>query len=109
MRIHRIRIQGFKGVDVEIPWASAMVLFGANDSGKTNILEAVVADERALRGGSAGIPLELDVELDGLAIEGNGNRETFLTWLLADNTDVWWYPRRLGNGFMRSQKSLTSS
>ena len=89
MRIHRIRIESFKGVDVELPWASALVFFGANDSGKTNILEAVLShcgSERTVRtmpGASRpGGYLEFDVELDGLDIPGHQDREVLLTWLL---------------------------
>ena len=32
---------GFKNVAARLPWASAVVLFGQNDVGKSNILEAV--------------------------------------------------------------------
>jgi energy-coupling factor transporter ATP-binding protein EcfA2 len=107
MRIHRVHIRDFKGVDAVIPWASAVVLFGPNDSGKTNILEAFLT---AL--GHAGTPREepspkrgflgpmgwssscLEVELDGLDVSGSRDQEIFLSWFLSANTAVsrtpWW-------------------
>jgi recombinational DNA repair ATPase RecF len=41
VRIHRIGIRDYKGVDAELPVGSALVLFGPNDGGKTNVLEAI--------------------------------------------------------------------
>jgi hypothetical protein len=41
MRIHELAIRGFKQLDVRLRWAPTVVLFGANDAGKTNTLEAI--------------------------------------------------------------------
>lgn len=41
MRVAELQLQNFKGIDVRLPWSHINVLFGPNDSGKTNILEAV--------------------------------------------------------------------
>jgi recombinational DNA repair ATPase RecF len=41
VRLLLLRLSGFKGIDVSLPWASAVVLFRANDSGKTNIVEGI--------------------------------------------------------------------
>jgi energy-coupling factor transporter ATP-binding protein EcfA2 len=50
MRLRRLQIETFKGVTADIPWAPIIVLFGPNDAGKTNVLEAV---GRLLTGGLA--------------------------------------------------------
>ena len=98
MRIQKVRISGFKGVDVELPWASALVFFGANDSGKTNILEAFVSQlgvQRTVRQEPRGVDrgrsaVEFDVELEGLDQDGGRDQEAFLGWLLADNLMTYW-------------------
>ncbi len=41
MRVVSLSLKEFKGLDVRLDWPSAIVLFGPNDSGKTNILEAI--------------------------------------------------------------------
>ena len=101
MHILGVRISGFKGVDVELPWASALVLFGKNDSGKTNILEALVSQldmEQAirhepLRAGYFGREAVMFVfELDGLGQDGHPDREAFLSWFVTDNTELHWSP-----------------
>lgn len=90
MRVHALHISAFKGLDVTIPWASAVVLFGPNDSGKTNILEGLLAvfaegakprSERYPFPGNEGVDVELLVELDGLDLEGHRDQELFLSWL----------------------------
>lgn len=43
MRISRLDLSGFKGIDVRLSWERINVLFGPNDAGKTNILEAVAS------------------------------------------------------------------
>ncbi len=88
MRIHRVRVHDYKGVSFDLPWASAMVFFGPNDSGKTNTLEAFLSEfgpARSVRGQDEPqeIRTELELELDGLAIPGHHDQEVFLTWLLA--------------------------
>ena len=91
MRILSVHISGFKGVDASIPWASAVVLCGTNDSGKTNILEAFFSQlgmDASVRGGDSGA-LELDFELDGLDTPGHPDQETFLSWLLAKDVEEW--------------------
>ena len=104
MRISRIRICEFKGVDVELPWASAVVLFGPNDSGKTNILEGVLSNfgaDRRVRvqpslegrfGDGDQALVALDVELNGLRIPGHPDQAIFLQWLLTGNVEPWWQP-----------------
>ncbi|GEM_PF-5450604 len=92
MHICGARIEKYKGVDVELPWASAIVLFGANDSGKTNILEAFLAnlgDGRAVRG-EGDAELGLDIELDGLHTPGHPDQELFLTMLLSYGEGPFW-------------------
>ncbi len=41
MRIVELDLRDFKGVDAHLDWSQINVLFGPNDAGKTNILEAV--------------------------------------------------------------------
>lgn len=41
MRIHQVAISGYKNVTAQIAWSRAVVLFGPNDAGKSNILEAI--------------------------------------------------------------------
>src|SRR5690348_10321083 len=41
MIVQRLRIRGFKGIDCELEWAPVVVVFGKNDAGKSNLLEAV--------------------------------------------------------------------
>jgi predicted ATP-dependent endonuclease of OLD family len=43
MRIHSIGVAGVRGVDVGWEWRPLAVLFGPNDSSKTNILEVLLA------------------------------------------------------------------
>jgi hypothetical protein len=43
VRVKTLTVSDFKGVEARLPWAAAVVLFGANDSGKTNILEALAS------------------------------------------------------------------
>ncbi len=106
MRIHRVRVSNFKGLDVEFPWVSAMVLFGANDSGKTNILEGLMSNlgaERAMRTepflpersstASDWADVYFDVELDGLDIEGHPDQEIYLSLLFVDDAERWWMPQ----------------
>ena len=97
MHIQRVRISGFKGVDVELPWASALVFCGANDSGKTNILEAFVSHvgvQRSVRGEPHSEhwdspTVEFDVELNGLDRDGHPDQELFLSWMLAENIETY--------------------
>lgn len=42
VRIHRVEITGYKGIEVAWAWGPLTVLFGPNDVGKTNILEALL-------------------------------------------------------------------
>jgi hypothetical protein len=110
VRVSSLKISDFKHVDVTIPWASALVLFGPNDSGKTNILEAITVgfaeggearldrsrypDEASVIWDGRGqvVPVvELEVELDGLPIEGNPDQELFLSFvgpLINETTDL---------------------
>ena len=104
MRISRVRINAFKGVDVELPWASAVVLFGPNDAGKTNILEGFLSnfgEDRSVRvepytegrfGSGDQALVAVAIELNGLDIDGHPDQEAFLRWLLADNNEPWWKP-----------------
>lgn len=41
MQIRAIGIHGYKGVETFVTWEPAVVLFGRNDAGKSNILEAI--------------------------------------------------------------------
>jgi recombinational DNA repair ATPase RecF len=41
MRIRELRITEFRGVEVKLLLGSAVILFGPNDSGKSNVLDAV--------------------------------------------------------------------
>jgi hypothetical protein len=104
VRIREVHITDFKGLDVRLDWAPAVVLFGANDSGKTNALEGFVY------GLAGGAPVRraphltdrrgqllyeqprvaLLVELDGLGLDGHADQEIFLTWLLARSVAVSW-------------------
>jgi hypothetical protein len=43
MRVLHLSLTDFKGVEIELPWRRLNVLFGPNDAGKTNVLEAVAA------------------------------------------------------------------
>jgi hypothetical protein len=108
VRIREVHIGDFKGLHVRLDWASAVVLFGANDSGKTNVLEGFVSG----LGGDVLVRREPDatpydgalayeqpsasllVELDGRDLEGHADQEIFLTWLLARVVKVTW----LGQG-----------
>lgn len=77
--VHSAYIEDFKGVQAVIPWASAIVLFGANDAGKTNVLEGLAFltpdhDERQdPLSGSSGSNGWL-VELDGMDIDGHADQ-----------------------------------
>jgi len=104
VRISRVHICAFKGVDVELPWASAVVLFGPNDGGKTNILEGFLSNfgaDRRVRvqpeiegrfGTGDQAAVGLDVELNGLGIPGHPDQMVFLKWLLGGNVEPWWQP-----------------
>jgi hypothetical protein len=102
MRLCSLVLSGVKDVDAKLEFAPAMVLFGPNDAGKTNLLE-VFEDalagssllERPIpgfgwdyaeglgftRSGRWGIRtaagFEALIELDGLDVEGHLDRETF--------------------------------
>ena len=53
MRIHEVSANHFKGLeDVTLPWSSAVVLFGPNDSGKTRLLEALISELAPARSGA---------------------------------------------------------
>jgi len=89
VRIHRISIRNYKGLDVELPVSSAVVLFGPNDSGKTNVLEAVMTtlgvlesarEEPGWRDERRELYLSLLVELDRIEIDGDPDQERFLSW-----------------------------
>jgi recombinational DNA repair ATPase RecF len=67
MRIDRIYVSGYKRVDATLTWSSAVVLFGRNDAGKSNILEAVAS---AVGGG--------DRREDPLADLGNDTQISFV-------------------------------
>lgn len=41
MRIRTLRLRDFKGVDVLLEWRPALVLFGRNNAGKSNVLEGI--------------------------------------------------------------------
>jgi hypothetical protein len=98
MRIHSIGVAGVRGVDVGWEWRPLAVLFGPNDSSKTNILEVLLAllssDPGELRKQSArphetGVADEPDllrgdvwyeecwvlVELDGRDLPGHRDRD----------------------------------
>jgi hypothetical protein len=56
VRLVELQLQGFKGIEVTLPWSHLNVLFGPNDSGKTNILEAVAlafGEKAPVRGGAS--------------------------------------------------------
>jgi hypothetical protein len=101
MRIREVEVGFFKRVGATLPWSSAVVLFGPNDSGKTNLLEALMstlAPQVKLRleplaGLSQHSPaafVVLLIELDGLDIDGHRDQEVFLAWVLDDAvTPVW--------------------
>lgn len=91
MRVNSLALKEFKGLDVDLSWASAIVLFGPNDSGKTNILEAI---EFLFTGTPSGrvdrfrqfeepYPPETEMlfELDALGIAGSGDQELLVRWL----------------------------
>jgi recombinational DNA repair ATPase RecF len=42
VRVQSIQLTMYKGISVTVPWSPSVVLFGPNDSGKTNILEALL-------------------------------------------------------------------
>ena len=83
MRIHGVRVPDYEGVCLDIPWAPAVVLFGANDSSKTNVLEAFLyefgPDGSVRQQATSPIAFtSLNLELDGLEIEGHPDHEAFL-------------------------------
>jgi hypothetical protein len=41
VRIRQAFVSKYRGVDVVFPWSQAVVLFGRNDAGKSNILDAI--------------------------------------------------------------------
>src|SRR5439155_23088877 len=43
MRVVHVALRGFKGIEARMRWGTTNVLFGPNDAGKTNILEAVAS------------------------------------------------------------------
>src|SRR4051794_35527418 len=49
MRVIRVGIHGFKGIDCDVTWAPVVVLFGRNDAGKSNFLEALLLVLSGLR------------------------------------------------------------
>jgi hypothetical protein len=94
---------GVYPLDVQLPLPSAMVLFGPNDSGKTNVLEGLVTgldelrDVRAqpLLAGRAPVDevavIDLLFELDGLDVEGHPHQELFLSFMpLHGGIEGWW-------------------
>ena len=97
MRLVRVDVAGFKGVDAGIEFAPAMVLFGPNDAGKTNLLEALelmlASDSpkllrrdpvRRMQVPDAGEDTDLEIgssvvlELDGLDVEGHPDQTILL-------------------------------
>ena len=110
MRIDSVRIGAFKGLDIKLPWPSAIVLFGPNDSGKSNILEGFMLQlgpERTVRtppqlpedlgslDSSDQAIVDVEVQLDGLDVENHPDQEIFLAWLLSPNVH-WIEPELKG-------------
>jgi hypothetical protein len=44
VQVRKLWVSDFKSVDAVVHWADVVVLFGKNDAGKTNILEAITAE-----------------------------------------------------------------
>jgi hypothetical protein len=104
MRLVQIRLFDFKGVDAELMLAPAMVLFGPNDTGKTNLLEAfeVVLGNRAFVREDPVDPGDLSdhfvmiqatCEVSGLDQLGSPDREFFQSglskgWFIPES-DEW--------------------
>jgi hypothetical protein len=100
MRLKRISLRGFKGIDVELPIRSAIVLFGRNDSGKTNILEGLEAaltlgyDATGRRPPPDYPGIEIDApeariefDLEGIATPGHPDQSFLMRAWLADDSD----------------------
>lgn len=41
MPLMHLSISNYKGIEIELPWEQANVLFGPNDADKTNVIEVV--------------------------------------------------------------------
>ena len=104
VRIHEVRVHAFKGLDVEFPWTSAIVLFGPNDSGKSNVLEGFLSRLGGKRPArlepfvsgrmtSDEAEVSLLVELDGLDIVGHPDQQLFVTWILDEHVEAVWKPQ----------------
>lgn len=86
MKTLSVRIREYKGVAAELGWAPVMVLFGPNDSGKTNLLESLAASlggtppEKDIRradptlGAPDHVDAEVRVTFDGLNVPGHADR-----------------------------------
>ena len=123
MRIRRIGISHFKQLDVDLPLPSAVVLFGPNDSGKTNILEGLVSGidqhieirtqpqlsnvDRHSNDSDRG-EVSILFELDGLDIEGHPDQELFLS-LMPLREGIWasGIPDERGSGLLECAKTWT--
>jgi energy-coupling factor transporter ATP-binding protein EcfA2 len=90
MRTLFLNLCDFRGVSGRIPLSDTVVLFGANDSGKTNMLDAIqgallleepprtdVRDRETLFGPDQA---HLTVELPDLHIPGSRDQELFYAW-----------------------------
>jgi predicted ATPase len=100
MRLKRISLSGFKGLDVRLPIRSAVVLFGRNDSGKTNILEGLEAalalgyDATGRRpppefpGIESDAPdSRIEFDLDGITTSGHPDQSLLVRGWIGDDSD----------------------
>src|SRR5262249_55069573 len=90
MRVRRVSLSDFKNVEVTLEWTPGIVLFGRNNAGKTNVLEALAgafAEDAAARqdplfliedpvGGS------VEIELDGRGEPDHADREVLATMVV---------------------------
>lgn len=101
MRICELTVREFKGLGVEqLRWAPAVVLFGPNDAGKTNLIEALAvafADRFDVRRdpltGSEVLDLEVLLELDGLDEPGGEDGAVLAAVLQVEHVPPlfpWW-------------------
>src|SRR5690349_6268437 len=99
MHLIKLALSGFKGVETELEFGRAMVLFGPNDAGKTNLQEALEVslgnqESPSLRRDPGSrytqllgqddeyVTVEATVELDGLDIAGSRDQVFLLSGLL---------------------------
>lgn len=108
MRICSLYIKGYRGINAEIPWAGATVLFGPNDGGKTNVLDAI--DAGLTLSGPArldpyGDPdpeppqLMIELELPALDVAGSVDQELLVRW--TEGIEDWFFERPEGEEQIR--------